>query len=266
MLRSAAAERALFNFGATSVIRGDCREPAAWEHTLEGIPILLHLAPVSLAPGIVDVARRKGVHRFIAISSTRGLTHLNDELAEGVREGETAIRDAPLVYTILRCSMIYGSKRDANVDRIARWLEQHQWLPLIDGGTAQIQPVHLDDVVDAVLKTLALPGPTRNATLTVAGPASLSWREMAETLAELKGKRIRWVPVPRKPARLLARGAARLSSRFAGFPDVIERLGEDRQYDISETCARLAGWRPMDFRTGAERTYGGDVNRPVMSA
>lgn len=259
LLRSARAERALFNFGVTSVVRGDCREPAPWEATLQGVPTLLHLAPVSLAPPVVEAAERHGVRRFIAISSTRGLSRLPNGLADQVRRGEETIEKSSMNFTILRSAMIYGSRQDANVDRIARWLDRRSWMPLIDGGRARVQPVHVDDVVEAVLRSLDYPEETRRTKLLVAGPAPLTWREMVETLARTKGKRVRWLPAPKGAALLMARSAAALSSRFSSLPGVIERLDEDRAYDIDETVKRLGGWRPMDFQTGVERTYGEDV-------
>lgn len=259
LLRSAKAERELFSFGATSVVRGDCREPERWIQALEGIPTLLHLAPISLAPSVFNAARNMNVSRCVAISSTRGLSRLPDRLANTVRESEEAIKAVSPNITLLRCAMIYGSGKGGNVDRLARWIDRSRWVPLVGDGSALIQPVHIDDVAAAVLRALNRPETTHGAALTVAGPSGIPWREMAETIAEVKGRKVRWVRVPHRLALTLSRVASRLSPRLTPLPEIIERLEEDRAYDISETRTRLGGWTPLDLRSGLERTYGRNV-------
>jgi nucleoside-diphosphate-sugar epimerase len=256
LLRSARTERALFNFGATSVVRGTCEAPSAWEHTLEGVPTLLHLAPVTVARGPAEAAARRGVERFIALSSTRGLSKFPDPLAEAVREGEAYLAASTLNFTMLRSAMMYGARQDANIDRVAQWIDAHRWIPLIDNGKARIQPIHVDDVANAIVRTLERPTETERSRFILAGSEPLSWREMVETLADIKHRSIREISIPGRPARLSARALARVSSRFRTIKGVLERLEEDRVYDITRTLVALGDWTPMCFRDGAERTYG----------
>ncbi len=255
LLRNAKAERALFSFGATSVVRGSCEAPSSWEHALEGIPTILHLAPVTLAQGPVEAAVKYGAARFISLSSTRGFSNLPDALAERVREGEAHIARSSLNYTILQSSMIYGSRGDANIDRVATWLDSHRWAPLVDGGRARIQPIHLDDVVEAIALTIERPEATRRSKLVLAGGEALSWREMIRTLAAIKKISLREVSVPGTATLFLARNLSRLLPQLTSIAGIIERMREDRTFDIASTREALGGWTPMTFLEGAERTY-----------
>ncbi len=255
LLRDASAERALFNFGATSVVRGSCEAPSSWEHAIEGIPTILHLAPVTVAQGPVEAAVKYGAERFISLSSTRGFSKLPDALADSVREGEAHISRSSLNYTILQSSMIYGSGDDANIDRVATWLDSHRWAPLVDGGRARIQPIHIDDVVEAIALAIARPEPTRRTKLILAGREALSWGDMIRTLAAIKKISLREVPVPGAATLFLARRLSPLLPRLASISGIIERMREDRTFDIAATREALGGWTPTTFLEGAERTY-----------
>lgn len=259
LLRSSRHERELFTLGVSAAIRGDCEQPGAWESALEGIGLLVHLAPIARVEPAVMAARRHGVPRCIVLSSTRGFSGLPDPVAEGVRRGEAAVEASGLDFTLLRCAMIYGSRQDANIQRVAAWLDRHSWLPLIAGGAARIQPIHIDDVAEAILRTLQAPERTRDAKLILAGPSAVSWREMAETLAAVRGQRFRGLSIPLRPARWAAGLLARAAPRFSDLPGVIERFAEDRCFDIDETLRILDGWRPVNLREGLERTYASPV-------
>lgn len=255
LLRSAWHERELFSVGMSAVVRGDCRHPEAWESAFEGMGLLLHLAPIALAGPVVQAASRRGVSRCIAISSTRGLSRLPDPIADGVLRGEAAVEASGLDYTLLRCAMMYGSRRDANIQRVVDWLDRHTWVPLLDGGEARIQPVHVDDVAGAVLRAIRNPARTRRTRLTIAGPEPVSWREMVETLAAVRGRPVRCLSLPLRPALTVARLLGRFSDRATALSGIIERLGENRVYDISESRLALDDWQPLNLREGLERTY-----------
>lgn len=266
LVRSPKPELEALSPGRLTIIVGKLEDPAPWEHTLEGAHAVIHLAPIALVAPLVDAALRRSVRRLIAISSTRRFTRFEDPILAGIERGEAALEASALHYTLLRPTMIYGAGPDANVDRLVRWLERRSWLPLIGGGRGRVQPVHADDVADVVLRCLARPAQTDRLALTLAGPQPMTWRAMAETVAKIRGVRLRWIPIPRLLAVAAAACLDALPLRRRSYGGIIARLFEDRAFDISPTSIALDGWRPVDFSTGLERTYGAAVSSRGMAS
>jgi uncharacterized protein YbjT (DUF2867 family) len=156
--------------------------------------------------------------------------------------------------------MMYGGAADANVHALARWFERRSWMPLIDGGRALVQPVHIDDVADAVTRCLERPELTARRALTLAGPYSMTWKAMAESVAGSRGRRVRWIPLPRPLILAVARALAPVSPHAHRLAAIVERLAEDRAFDIGDTSRILGGWHPVEFDIGLERTYGSAVS------
>jgi nucleoside-diphosphate-sugar epimerase len=259
LLRSSEGERAPFNESRLSIVRGDLIDPAPWESALDGAAAVVHLAPIGRVVPLAAASSRRGVGRFIALSSTRRFTRFDDAVARRVIDGEAALEASPLNFTVLRPTMMYGGAADANIHALARWFERRSWLPLIGGGRALVQPVHIDDVADAVARCLDRPELTARRALTLAGPHPMTWKAMAESVAASRGRRVHWIPLPARPALALVRSLAPYSLRAARLAAIIQRLGEDRAFDIEDAARLLGGWTPVDFRTGLERTYGSAV-------
>ena len=68
-------------------------------------------------------------------------------------------------------------------------------LPLIRGGATLQQPIDAADVVRAIVAALERPD-LGDVALDLAGPESLSHRELVERAAALHGNRPRVIPIP----------------------------------------------------------------------
>ena len=55
---------------------------------------------------------------------------------------------------MLHPTMIYGAQGEDNVQRLAALLRRLPLVPLPDGGTALVQPIHQDDVTRAIRAAL----------------------------------------------------------------------------------------------------------------
>lgn len=224
--------------------------PGPWVERLRGADAVIHVAHISFACAIVAACEQAEVRRLIAVSSTRRFTRFPDETARRVVEGESAIAASPLDFAILRPSMIYGGARDNNLEKIAAWLRRRRVFPLVRGGSNLVQPIFVDDLVEALACALARPGETARRSFTVAGPAPLTWKEMIATLASGLGVAPIWIPIP---YALAFAGAAALEAK-PGRPlatrDQVRRLLEDKTFDIGEAREALGGWWPRSFEEG----------------
>ena len=190
--------------------------------------------------------------RVVLTGSTRKFTTLADPAADAVRAGEAALLASGRPGVMLHPSMIYGAPDDRNVNRLLRLFRR--WprvlpvvVPLPDGGRHLVQPVFVDDVVEAF--AAAVDRPEVTGAIVVAGPEPISYAGFVRACAAAVGRRIRILPVPSAP---LARLAALLSAAGLRPPfDAAElrRAAESKRNDISDLRQKL-GVSPRPFAEG----------------
>ena len=117
--------------------------------------------------------------------------------------GELAVQQAFPGATIVRPSAMFGLG-DALFGTLADLARLLPMLPLIGGGRSRLQPVSVEDVVEAVCRMLADPG-TAGQTYELAGPRAYTVRELVMFTLRLIGKRRRLMTVPFAMAEVLAR-------------------------------------------------------------
>jgi nucleoside-diphosphate-sugar epimerase len=193
--------------------------------------------------------------RLVFLGSTRKFTRWPDEHGNGVLAGEAAFLASGRNGVMLHPTMIYGAQGENNVQRLAALLRRLPVLPLPNGGTALVQPIHQDDVTRAILAAVdrGWDGP---CSLAIAGPSPVPYADFIRAIAAAAG-----LPRPivlRFPASLLI-AAAGLTRFVPGLPTVgsaeIRRLLEDKAFDIAPMQAAL-GFSPMSLREGLARTFG----------
>ncbi len=228
---------------------------AALADAARGCDAVVHIAHIGFAETMVRVCREAGVSRLICISSTRRFTRFPDATAQRVIDGEKCVTDSnasDLNTTILRPTMIYGDEGDNNLARVARWLERRRWMPLVRGGRNLVQPIFVDDLVEAIIRAVDRPEATGRRALTLAGPEAITWRAMIEAVGIAIDRPVRWIPLPFS----LVLAAAALAQIFPGRPVAttaqVRRLLEDKAFDIDEATEALGGWRPRSLRDGLE--------------
>jgi len=174
-------------------------------------------------------------------------------LAEGYA---AALAAAGLPLVVARPEFIYGPG-DRHVLGLFRAIQRGQFFYIGDGGNT-CHPTYVDDLVDGLLACLRAGAP--GGVYTIAGPRTLTFRELAETIAaELGVRPPRW----RAPRRLAWLGAAALEGigRVTGRDVPLSRDGvaffsESRGSSIARARAEL-GYAPrVDLREGVARTVG----------
>lgn len=150
---------------------------------------------------------------------------------------------------VIRPTMIYGRGGDANISRIVRQMRRLRVPVEIGDGSALVQPVHVDDVVELVhahRRTAA-----RAGVYEVGGPEQIPTHELTVMIAEVLGLR---TPSLRVPESLVHR-AASLAPLVRLRPDQFSRLLEDKVVD--DTMTRTAfDWAPAPLAHRIEQAVG----------
>jgi NADH dehydrogenase len=193
---------------------GDLSDPPSFRHAMRGVDTVVHLAAsirdqsLSAFGGglrsieelngvatwrMVQAARRVGVERFVFFSALSASSHSPARFFRAKALAETAVRESGLDATIFAPSIVYSPG-----DPFLKLLERLSLLPVmpVSGlGRALYQPIWADDVADCVMATLDGRG-NGQARYELAGPETISHRQIVELAVRAAGRRRALVPVP----------------------------------------------------------------------
>jgi NADH dehydrogenase len=232
LVRSERAARALATCGAeTRVI--DVGDVDALAHAARGCAAWVHLVGIlkqtraaryvdaheRASEAVARAAERAGVRRVVCLSILGAAPDSANECLASKGRADATLLAGAVPASVLRVPMVLGPGEIA-----AFALRAQASAPvafLVRGGATREQPIDTRDVVAALRLAAAERGDARRA-FDLAGPESLSHRELVLRVARVLGRRApRIVPVPIG----LARGAAALLERLAEPPLTRAMLG-----------------------------------------
>ena len=214
---------------------------------------LLSLVPIYALPSLL--ARVTGGGRLVALSTT-GITykvHSSDPAeraeAETEKRAEEEIgrlcRERGIVWTILRPTLIYDPGLDLNVSAIAAVARRLGFVPVAWPATGLRQPIHADDVAQAMVAALDAPGAAHRI-LDIPGGETLTYRDMVRRIFRALGRRPVLLYLPLGPARRAFR--AWLALTGANYSTAsLERMNMNLTFD-SAPASDILGIACRPFR------------------
>jgi nucleoside-diphosphate-sugar epimerase len=217
---------------------------------------------------VLEAARAAGVRRVVHVSTWRVHgrrlpAYVHEELplvptgipydvskAEAERAASAFARRNDIELVILRPTLVYGPGSQPWVNELVDRLKYERLL-LIDGGAAPANVVHVDDLVQAMLRAAGTPGAAGHAFL-ISGPP-VSWRDYLGALSTLLGRSLP-PSVSSRTARVRAE-AQQWRFRFTRRPQRLLRgdlgLFGERSSVQTEKARALLGWQPaVDLEHG----------------
>jgi NADH dehydrogenase len=251
------------------LVQGDITDKEALLIALDGVEAVVHLAGVNVpdleicrrvnVEGVrllIKACRERGVRRVVAnstVSATR--EHLG---AYGLtkKQGEELWRDSGLDVTILRFSLVYGPGAKGIFAKLLGYVKTFPAVPIIGPGTFEVQPVHVGDVVDAILRCLEN-GETVGKTYVLAGREPTTMNQLIDLMLAELGKRKPKLHIPVPLAMLMARAMALVLPNPPLTVDNILGMNQPTDYDIA-AAERDFGFEPVSLREGLRRTLSGN--------
>lgn len=236
-----------------------CREEEL-RTVAEDCDVVVHLAGRFVPAGKLTLARvhGTGTRYLVAEAERAGVGRLVYVSVLGARPGdagyfgtkfdaETAIVSSPIPSVILRPSVIYGPG-DRFTASILRMLETLPAFPLPGGGRFRLQPLAVEDMVDALSQCVERQD-LDGGEFELAGPERLSFREIVTIVAELSGRRRPFVTLPERIA-LSAAGLAHRAGVPAPFtPEQIALFTTDSVLDTDRNpLLEVFLVKPLPFR------------------
>ena len=249
-LYRASSDRSLLSAPEIEWAAGDLSDTTALTTAMNGADALVNVASLGFghAASIVSAAQKAGIQRAIFISTTAIFTQLNARSKKVRVAAELAIETSGLKYTILRPTMIYGSPRDRNMWRLIRFMRSSPIVPIFGDGKYLQQPIHVDDVAQAVVSCLSN-DQTIGKSYNIAGKYPLTYNAVVDTIAGQLNKRVWKIHMPSKPVVSLLGFFERLRIPFPIKAEQVLRLNENKDFSYSE-AQRDFGFRPLSFEEG----------------
>jgi NADH dehydrogenase len=202
----------------------DLSREGALQGVAEGCDVVVHLAGRFVPSGRLTLARvhGTGTRHLIEEAERAGVKRLVYVSVLGARPGdagyfgtkfdaEIAVVSSPIPSVILRPSVIYGPG-DRFTSSILHMLRTLPAFPLPGGGRFRLQPLAVEDMVDALSQCVERQD-LDDGEFELAGPERLTFREIVTIAASLIGLRRPFVTLPER----ISLSAAHLAHR-AGFP------------------------------------------------
>jgi NADH dehydrogenase len=181
------------------VVEANVHDPAALAELLSGMDAVINLVGIlhetrggdfqrvhAELPGkVVDAAKAAGVARLLHMSALHASADGPSRYLRTKGEAEQRVRESGLDWTLFRPSVIFG-REDSFLNLFAGLLRA---LPVVALAkpNARFQPVFVEDVARAFVRSLDLPG-TIGQSYDLCGPRVYTLRELVEYVGGLIGR------------------------------------------------------------------------------
>ena len=152
-----------------------------------------HSVHVEAAKRIAVLARQAGGETLVHISGIGANAGAASPYIRSRGEGEAAVLDAFPSVQLVRPAVMFGPG-DAFLTPLLAMLRRLPIFPMFGSGATRLQPVHVGDVAEAVVRILRSPAGSRLYEL--AGPGVYTYQELLRAIAASAGASPFLVPFP----------------------------------------------------------------------
>jgi uncharacterized protein YbjT (DUF2867 family) len=152
-----------------------------------------HSIHVTGAARVARLAREAGVKHLIHVSGIGSDAGSASPYIRSRGEGERVVREEFPAATLIRPSAMFG-RGDAFVSPIAAMLRRLPVFPLFGGGQTRLQPAYVEDVAEAIARTMR--EFHFGMCYELGGPRVYTYRSLLEVIAQSLGAKPLLVPVP----------------------------------------------------------------------
>ena len=150
-------------------------------------------AHVDLPKNIITAMQMHGLKRYLHMSALGADSQGPSMYQRSKGDGEAAVKASNLDWTIFRPSVIFGAQ-DQFINLFSKLTKLFPAMPLAN-HQAQFQPVSVDDVASAFVKSLSMPQ-TIHQSYDLVGPTVYTMKEIVELASRKANTSCVIIPVP----------------------------------------------------------------------
>ena len=211
---------------------------------------IIHIANIRHSPIIMELANEYKIEKIVLVHTTGVYSQYRD-YSSLYKEIEDKILNSSYTntsYVILRPTMIYGNERDHNMHKLVKFLKKFPVFPVFGDGSALMQPVHVEDLADAIYRAHNLPE-IKNEDFDLSGGSVVEYKKVLSLISGGLNKKVLFLFIPIKLAIFSAKIYNKLFKRAIISVEQVARLQEDKAYPNEKACS-LLGWNPRSFEEG----------------
>ena len=244
-----------------SYVETDLNEKNGIDKDLWGVDEVLHMAGAThekneenyfkinfeITKKIINLSENNNIKRFIYLSS-QAVGKRGGSYSHSKELAEKYLESSKLQWTIIRPSEIYGSNFKSSINSLCSLLRKYRVIPVIGDGNYTINPLHIDDFADFIIRLLDCN--TRKSyrkKYTLAGPKPISFNDFCEARSVVYNKKHFRLHMP----ITLFKASTKLLSFMnltAIAPDQIDRLLLPKDNNI-ELATSDYSFNPKPFST-----------------
>jgi nucleoside-diphosphate-sugar epimerase len=248
-------------------VAGDLIDAGSLSAAVTGVDAVVHCAAITseAAPDfalslrtnvtgtqhLVDACTGAGVPRFVLVSTQSATEDNSGAYGKTKLQAERVVAASGLDWTILRPSTVYGPGARGLFAKIGRYVTVLPCVPVIGGGRQRFRPIHVDDLVTAILRSLEL-DVTIGRRYDLGGRDGVSFAQFIDGVGDVVGKRRVKIPIPTGVCVGIAKTLALATKNPPLTVDNVVGLTHMRECDISP-AERDFGFDPLTFREGIDR-------------
>ena len=225
-----------------NVVIGELSQPKSInkifnENKISGI---IHIANIKYSPLIMEMASQYKVRRVVLVHTT-GVYSKYREYSKLYKEIESEIMNKvypETSYVIVRPTMIYGNERDYNMHKLIKFLDRYPVFPVFGDGSALMQPVHVEDLADAIIVAFQNTA-IQNEDYNLSGGSVIEYKKILSIITNELRKKVFTVHIPMKMAIIAAEIYNKTFSKAILTVQQVERLQEDKAYSNNKAKKML---------------------------
>lgn len=208
---------------------------------------------VECTHNLLELCKKKGVKRFITLSSESTKRKIKGAYAQTKAEGDKLVRNSGVPYTILRPSIVYGAGSGGLFQKTLSYIETLPVIPIIGSGNQKIIPIHVDDVTDALISCLDKKSAV-NKEYDLTGATTLTFNQFFSEIMNECG-----IKKPKMNIPFFAiYAAAKILGKIMKNPPVTTDNLLGLKQEVSMTYAQAEkdlNFKPLTFKQGLKRTF-----------
>lgn len=231
---------------------GDLNDVDFLAREMEGYDLVLHIASIYMSKNVVKATKKAGIKDIILVHTTGMFSKFKSASAEyiAIEEEILANRD-DMNITVLRPTMIYGSRKDRNMYKLIDYLYRHKFFPIFGKGENLMQPVHAGDLGDAYYGVIANWDTTKNKDYNLSGKYAIEYIELVRTVEDYLEKKVLNVKIPLWFSLFSAVIYNKISKGAIISVEQVQRMMEDKAFSYEDAASDF-GYSPRTFSDGVK--------------
>ncbi len=214
---------------------------------------------ISNSRALFHAAKRAGVRRVVHISIANPSIESPLPYYRGKALVERALAEVGIAYSIVRPTWIFGGEHEVLANNIAWILRRMPIFALPGDGHYPVQPVHIDDLARICEHAAFVDG---DAILDAAGPETMSFDELVQTIRRAVGARVPILHLPPLAMTAVARALGLVLGDVVLTADEISGLTAGLLVSHEPPLGQIAFTEWLGEHTGAiGHTYANELDR-----